>query len=570
MRKLGWTKADIILVSGDVYIDSYYDGTALIGKVLLKAGYRVAVISQPDINTGDDIKRLGEPELFWGVSGGCVDSMVANYTALKKKKRSDDLTPGGQNTKRPDRAVIAYTNLIKKHFKNSKPVILGGVEASLRRLAHYDYWDDKIRRSVLFDSKADALVYGMGERTILELADKIKKGEAFNDLRGICYSSSVFPENYIELPSFDIIQKDKIKFIESFDLMYKNNDPLNASGLAQNQGGRYLVQNPPNFNLNQTELDELYSIQFERDVHPYYKKIGFVKALETIRFSVNSHRGCYGECNFCAITVHQGRTIVSRSGKSIIDEVKQMVKHPDFKGYISDVGGPTANMYGNSCKKQLTKGSCKDKRCAFPDICKAMNIDHSPQISLLEKVRKIPGVKKVFLGSGVRYDLVIKDSKSGKQYFYQIVENHVSGQMKIAPEHTEENVLNLMGKPGKENLSEFRNEFNRLSKKAGKKQFLTYYFIAAHPGCEMEDMKKLDRFIKNELKLNPEQVQIFTPTPSTYSTMMYATEINPFSGKKLRVEKDLKRKSLQKEILIASDSYKTDNHKKMERNKIGT
>jgi len=550
LKKLGWVQPDVILVTGDVYIDSCYDGIAVIGQVLLKAGYKVAVIAQPDVNSDTDITRLGEPALFWGVSGGCVDSMVANYTALKKKKRNDDLTPEGINNRRPDRAVIAYTNLIKKYFKNKKPVVIGGVEASLRRIAHYDYWSDSIRRSVLFDSKADVLIYGMGEKTIIELADCFKNQDDFRSIRGICYASNEVPAEYIELPSFEEVKRDKFKFIEMFHEFYKNNDPLNALGLAQRQDTRYLIQNPPNYNPSPHELDEIYNIVFERDVHPFYKKMGKVKALDTIQFSINSHRGCYGECNFCSITVHQGRTIVSRSQESILNEAKQITAHKDFKGIISDIGGPTANMYENYCKKQLTSGSCKDQRCAFPDICKAMRYDHSSQVDLLNKLRDIPGVRKVFVGSGVRYDLVVEDKKSGENYFYEIVQNHVSGQMKIAPEHYEQKVLDKMGKPSKKTLLRFKDDFYSITKKAEKNQFLTYYFIAAHPGCEMEDMKKLNSFIKSELKLHPEQVQIFTPTPSTYSTLMYYTGLDPWTLEKIPIEKDLKRKQSQKEIIV--------------------
>ena len=335
-----------------------------------------------------------------------------------------------------------------------------------------------------------------------------------------------------------------------FHQFYKNNDPLNAKGLVQQHGDRFLIQNPPQFYHTKDELDKLYEINYERKVHPFYAKMGKVKALDTIQFSVNSHRGCYGECNFCAITVHQGRTINSRSEDSIIREVKSITKHQDFKGIISDVGGPTANMYANSCQIQSTKGSCKAKRCAFPEVCDRMDIDHSATVSLYDRLRNIDGIRKIFIGSGIRYDIILSDESKGKEYFIDLVNHHVSGQMKIAPEHTENNVLSKMGKPDNKSLKKFRDEFYNLSKKAGKKQFLTYYFISAHPGCGMNDMINLDKFISTELKLNPEQVQIFNPTPSTYSTLMYYTELDPFTLKPIFVEKSEKQKKLQKDILV--------------------
>jgi uncharacterized radical SAM protein YgiQ len=391
----------------------------------------------------------------------------------------------------------------------------------------------------------------MGEITILSIAEKIRNNEDYKETRGICYISKGPKEGYIQLPTYEEVKVDKMKFISMFHTFYKNNDPLNAKGLVQKHGDRYLIQNPPQFYHTKQELDKLYEIEYERQVHPFYKKMGKVKALDTIQFSINSHRGCYGECNFCAITVHQGRTINSRSEESIIREVKLITKHKDFKGIISDVGGPTANMFGNECKVQLTRGSCKEKRCAFPTICKSMDINHSDQISLYEKLRRIEGVRKIFIGSGIRYDLILSDSKSGKEYFVNLVENHVSGQMKIAPEHTENSVLSLMGKPNNNYLKNFRDDFYNHSKKAGKKQFLTYYFISAHPGCNITDMNNLDRFISQELKLNPEQVQIFNPTPSTYSTLMYYTEMNPFTLEKIFVEKSPKNKLIQKEAIVA-------------------
>jgi uncharacterized radical SAM protein YgiQ len=550
IEQLGWYQLDVILISGDTYIDSPYDGIAVIGKVLTNAGYKVGIIAQPDINSPEDITRLGGPRLFWGVSSGAVDSMVANYTALKKKKRSDDSTPGGLNNRRPDRAIIKYVNLIRQNFKNTKPVIIGGIEASLRRIAHYDYWDDCIRRSILFDSKADILVFGEGEKTILELAEKLVQGDDFRQIKGICYLSKEPKPEYIELPSFEEVREDKEKFIDMFNLFYQNNDPINAKGLFQKHGDRYLIQNPPQIYLNSKELDSTHELDFEFDSHPFYKKQGIIKALNTIKFSIISHRGCYGECNFCAISVHQGWTIRSRSEESILKEITRLTKLKDFKGYIFDIGGPTANMYANSCAVQQKKGSCKNKQCLSPERCEFMNISHLMQIQLLEKAKKIQGIKKVFIGSGIRYDLVVADDKYGKKYLHDIVENHVSGQLKLAPEHINDKVLQLMGKPDNKSLVKFKQDFDKLNRESGKKQFLTYYFIAAHPGCEEKDMIQLKNFIKTELKLNPEQVQVFTPTPSTYSSLMYYTGLDPKTKKRIFVEKDMKKKEIQKFMIV--------------------
>ena len=557
VKKLGWNYLDIILISGDTYIDSSYNGTALIGKWLYKHGFKVGVIAQPDINSDVDIKRLGEPKLYWAVSAGCVDSMVANYTATKKKRRSDDFTPGGENTKRPDRASIAYTNLIKRHFKNSEvPIVLGGIEASLRRITHYDYWSNNLRRPLIFDAKADILSYGMGEKSMLELARAIRDKKDWRDIRGLSYISKEIKEGYLELPSYENCVKDKKEFIKAFETFYHNCDSILSKGLYQKCGDRYLIQNPPSENFSSRELDAIYSMEFERDVHPYYKKMGEVRALDTIKTSVTTHRGCYGECNFCAIAIHQGRTVISRTEDSIVDEVKEITKMKKFKGNIADVGGPTANMYQVECKKKLKFGACQDRRCLYPQKCPALKIDHSKQIDLLKRLKGIDKIKKIFIASGIRYDMILDDKKCGQMYMEEIIKDHVSGQMKIAPEHTEDKVLSLMGKQGKAPLKEFKEKFYQINKKLGKKQFLTYYLIAAHPGCNEKDMLDLKRFASAELRVNPEQVQIFTPTPSTYSTLMYYTEMDPFTGKKLFVEKDNGKKQKQKDILIPRENNK--------------
>jgi len=551
MKKLSWGRLDVIIVTGDTYIDSPYIGAAVIGKVLQAAGYKVGIIAQPDINSKIDISRLGEPALFWGITAGSVDSMVANYTALKKRRRKDDFTPGGKNTKRPDRAAIIYSNLIRKYFKNTKPIVLGGIEASLRRIAHYDYWDDKTRRAILFDAKADILVYGMGEKSVLKLSRNLKTGKDWKDIRGICYISPHPKEEYTILPSYQEVKGDKKKFISMFQDFYVNNDPLTAKGLCQQQDSRYLIQNPPAYPLTQKELDKIHDLPYEREVHPYYRKEGEVKALETIKFSITTHRGCYGECNFCSITVHQGRVIQGRSEKSILREVKLLTKLDDFKGYILDVGGPTANMYGIECQKKIKSGSCPNKRCLYPQICPNLKINHKMQMEILKKIRQIEGVKKVFVASGIRYDMLLSDQKYGEKYLRELAKYHISGQLKIAPEHTENNVLEKIGKPDQGYLKRFRDRFLQINKEQKKTQFLTYYLIAAHPGCREEDMYKLKEYTSKELKLNPEQVQIFTPTPSTYSTLMYYTESDPFSGKAIFVEKNLKKKARQKEVIVS-------------------
>jgi uncharacterized radical SAM protein YgiQ len=570
MRLKDWEQLDIILVTGDSYIDSPFIGVAVVGNILTESGYRVGIIAQPDINSPQDITRLGEPTLFWGVTGGNIDSMVANYTALKKKRKSDDFTPGGTNSRRPDRAVIIYSNLIRRWFKHTQPIVLGGIEASLRRIAHYDYWSDRIRGSILLDAKADFLLYGMAEISILELASALKNRTEPQSIRGLCYlinsaQASQIPAGYIELPSFDKVSTDPYAFIDMFQTFYRNNDPISAAGIYQQHTSRFVVQNPPARIPSQEELDAIYALDYSRSHHPYYESQGHVKALETIQFSISTHRGCYGECNFCAIAVHEGRTVRWRSQKSILDEARSFLLHPDFKGIITDVGGPTANMYGFECAKKNKSGSCPDKRCLTPKICQALKIDHHPQIALLKQIRTLPGIRKAFVASGVRYDLVLGDSLHGRQYLQQLVSHHISGQMKIAPEHSEERVLNLMGKPDLSSLEQFIHWFDQINHEVGKEQFLTYYLIAAHPGCTDQDMRNLRRFATHKFGIIPEQIQIFTPTPSTFSSVMYYTGLDPFTRQPIFVEKNLKRKERQKLILGAkshrSFEFKTSHQK---------
>ncbi|MFC1497641.1 YgiQ family radical SAM protein [Verrucomicrobiota bacterium] len=565
IKELGWTGLDIILVTGDSYIDSPFIGAAVIGKVLVKAGYRVGIIAQPDTNEAHDITRLGEPELFWGVTGGCIDSMIANRTASGKKRKKDDYTPGGINNRRPDRATIVYSNFIRKNFKNTCPIVLGGIEASLRRVAHYDFWSNKIRRSILFDAKADYLLYGMAERSIVELANCLKAKEDPGKIRGLCYNSLEKPDNCIELPSFQESANDKPAFTRMFKLFYNNNDPITATTLAQKQDNRYLIQNPPALYLSEKELNAVYEMEYELDLHPFYRAHGSVKALETIRFSIASHRGCYGECRFCAIAVHQGRAIRWRSKQSIMAEAKKITLHPLFKGTIQDVGGPTANMYGIECSRKDKKGSCSEKSCLFPEICPELNVDHGKQLSLLKELRKINGIKKIVVASGIRHDMILADRKNGVAYLQELVRHHVSGQMKVAPEHCEDEVLEKMGKPGSKVLLKFKDLFYKLTAKAGKKQFLTYYMIAAHPGCAQSDMAKLKSFAMNELQIRPEQVQIFTPSPSTYSTLMYWTEQDPFTGKPCFAEKTERGRELQKKTLLGTPDKKRNKQQRKRR-----
>lgn len=549
MLARGWDDLDVILVSGDSYIDSPYIGVSVIGRVLEKAGYRVGVIAQPDTHSPDDICRLGEPRLFWGVTGGSVDSMVANYTASRKKRHDDDYTPGGRNNRRPDRAAIVYTNLIRRYFKDTVPIVLGGIEASLRRVAHYDYWSDSIRRSILFDAKADYLLYGMADDSVIALADALQAGQGAQGMRGLCYIGHEVPQGYLELPSFEEASTDKHAFIRMFNAFYQNNDAINARGLAQRHSDRFLVHNPPAENLTNRRLDEVYGLPYTYDQHPYHEQQGDVRALDTIRFSINSHRGCYGECNFCAISVHEGRTVRWRSAESILNEAERLTRLPEFKGYILDVGGLTANMYGFECGIKLRDGACQDKRCIYPQVCPAMRVNHARQTELLRKLRRIPGIKKIFVGSGLRYDLILADKPHGKKYLKEIAEHHVSGQLKVAPEHSQPKVLETMGKPGTDALLEFKQEFDQFSLEAGKKQFLTYYLIAAHPGCTDQDMRELKKFASDKLHIAPEQVQIFTPLPSTYSALMYHTGLDPFTLEPLFVEKEIGRKEKQKRIL---------------------
>jgi len=540
--KLNWDRPDIILISGDVYIDSPFNGTAVIGNWLTIHGFKVAIIAQPDINS-DDIARLGEPSLYWAVSAGAMDSLVANYTATGKFRNEDDSTPGGINNRRPDRACMVYTNLIRRHFKNTKPIVLGGIEASLRRVVHYDLKDNKLRRSLIFDSKADILVYGMAEKAMLELSYALKENRDYRDIKGLCYISKTPREDYINIPSFEECVQNKNSFREMFKTFYDNSAYVNSKGLNQKHDTRYLIHNPPQELLTQEELDKIYDMDFTREVHPYYAKQGSVKAQETIKFSIVSHRGCCGECNFCAIAVHQGKTVISRSKQSIIKEVNKLVQKPDFKGYISDIGGPTGNMFDISCKVNGTVGKCKNRKCLYPTVCENIVFSHDKQMELLSEAAKNDKIKKIFVSSGIRHDLIIADNKDGENYLKYISEHNISGQLKIAPEHISDTVLNMMGKPKQNTFLDFMNDFEYINKPLN--QFLTCYFMVDHPGCSLNETRELLNFINRNLSFHPEQVQVFTPTPSTVSTLMYYTE-QDLNGNDIFVEKDRNARMKQK------------------------
>ncbi len=543
LESLGWERPDVILVTGDAYIDSPHIGVALIGKYLLKQGFKTALIAQPATARGDDIQRLGEPRLFWGVTAGSIDSLVANYTALKKFRQHDDYTPGGIN-KRPNRAAIVYTNLIRQYFKNTRPIILGGIEASLRRIAHYDYWDDAVRRSILFDAKADLLAYGMAEKTVLDLAQALSEGRDWRQVPGICYVSKTPEGNNIPLPSFEDVSTDKQAF-RLMSALFAKHTGQRARGFVQKHGDRFLIHNPAPPPLSTAELDEIYDLDFERDAHPYYKT-GEIRALETIKQSLTSHRGCFGQCNFCAIALHQGRRVVSRSPASILKEALRIKKKPGFNGIIYDVGGPTANMFGTACRKGW---ACQDKHCLMPKPCPNLSFGHQAQIELLQRLRDIPGIKKVCLSSGIRSDLVIADKAYGKHYIERLARHHVSGQIKLAPEHSEPEVLALMNKPAPPSLLEFKALFHKACAASGQRLFMTYYLMAAHPGCTSRHMQRLKDFLSAALITTPEQIQIFTPTPATISTTLYYCETD-MAGKRIFCEKSLAGKEQQNKQLL--------------------
>jgi len=540
---LGIGQFDIILVTGDAYVDHPSFGTALIGRVLWDAGFSIGIIAQPDWKSNRDITALGKPRLFFGISSGNVDSMVNNLTPNLKRRSSDVYSPGGE-LRRPDRATVVYTNLVHAAYPDV-PIVLGGIEASLRRFAHYDYWQDKVRQAILADAPATLLIYGMGERQIVEIAQRLAAGEparSLRDIRGTAYTMEVAEwraaphEGIVEIPSFTEVSSDKTAYAKAFALHYREQDPVRGRAVAQPHPKTVIVQNPPARPLTTPELDHIYELPYSRRAHPSYKKP--VPALEPVRFSVVSHRGCFGGCSFCALTHHQGRIIQSRSIDSIVREVTRMTTMSEFKGIVQDVGGPTANMYAMACPRWEKAGACPDKSCS--PACPTLDVSHTKLCELLRRVSEVPGVKRVFVGSGIRYDLVLAgDQDSG--YLRQLAEHHVSGHLKVAPEHVSAEVTAAMNKPGREVFDRFRERFDALQQGKPKRQYIVPYFMSGHPGCTVKDMAELAEYIRDN-RLYTEQVQDFTPTPMSVSTCMYYTGLNPFTLKPVYVPKGREKK----------------------------
>ncbi|MGC8912617.1 MAG: YgiQ family radical SAM protein [Thermoplasmata archaeon] len=520
---------DVVLITGDAYIDQPSFGVAIIGRYLVAHGFSVGIIPQPDWKNDEDFKVLGKPKLFFGITAGCTDSMVSNYSPSKKKRRTDEYSPNGVTGRRPDRATIVYSHAVRKAWKDV-PLILGGIEASLRRFAHYDYWEDRVRQSVLADAHADLLVYGMGELQVVEIARRLESGEKISEIRdvnGTVWKSGYKPEDALEIPSFAEVSASREKFAEAFLKVMKHNHP-GSKKICQRQSKEWVVQNPPMPPVSQKELDFIYSLPFTRKKHPVYGNAK-IPAEHTAKFSIVTHRGCFGGCAFCAISYHQGKVVVSRSMNSIIAEVKRLAMHSEFRGIINDVGGPSANMYGMHCKKTANPESCK-RICLFPDICPNLEASHEPLIALLRKLRNLPYVKKVFVQSGIRYDLALLS----KEYIEEISRHHISGQLKVAPEHIEYAVTKHMRKPDGKKFIEFLEVFAEIQRKIGKKQYIIPYFMSGHPGCRIEHMVSLAKFIR-KLGFFIEHVQEFTPTPGTLSTCMFYTGFDPYTGEKLHV-----------------------------------
>lgn len=550
LKNRGISQLDFIIVTGDAYVDHPSFGTAIIGRTLESEGFSVGIIAQPDWSKNDDFKKLGTPKYAFLVNSGNIDSMVNHYTASKKKRHDDLYSPGGKSGFRPDRAVIVYCNKIKESFKDV-PIVIGGIEASLRRFAHYDYWADKVRRSILLDSKADLLIYGMGEKTIVQIAEMFRYGakiDKITNVKGTCYLANSIDnlDGYIEVPSFEEVSTDKEVYGEAFKLEYNEQDPFRGKALVQMHQNRYLVQNPPQVPLTNAEMDQTYSLPYARTYHPIYEQSGGIPAINEVKFSITSHRGCFGSCSFCALTFHQGRIIQTRDPESIVDEASLLTTLPDFKGYIHDIGGPTANFRHPSCKKQLSVGTCKDRQCMFPSPCKNLSVDHREYLSVLRKVRELPGIKKVFIRSGIRYDYLIIDKDD--TFFKELCEYHISGQLKVAPEHVTPRVLNQMGKPTREVYNRFVKKYFEINKKINKKQFLVPYLMSSHPGSDMPAAIELAEYVK-EMGYTPEQVQDFYPTPGSLSTTIYYTGFNPLTGDKVYTPKKQEEKNMQRALI---------------------
>lgn len=550
MEELGWDRVDFVFITGDAYVDHSSFGPAIISRVLEAHGFRVGMIPQPDWKDDDSINVFGRPRLAFLISAGNMDSMVNHYTVGKKRRHNDAYTPGGVSGKRPDHATVVYGNLIRKTYKDV-PIIIGGIEASLRRLSHYDYWSNSLKRSVLLDSQADILSYGMGERSVVEIAEALDSGLDIKDITfidGTVYKTKDTDSVYdaITLPSYEEMKEDKIKYAKSFGIQYENTDPFTAKRLIEPYDRIYVVQNPPSKPLSVMEMDDIYKLPYMRTYHPMYEKDGGVPAIEEIKYSLTSCRGCYGGCSFCALTFHQGRIVQVRSHESIIEEAKAMTDEPEFKGYIHDVGGPSAEFRAPACKKQLTKGVCKNKQCLFPKPCENLIVDHSDYLSLLRKLRKLPKVKKVFVRSGVRFDYALADKD--QTFIEELCKYHVSGQLRVAPEHVSDNVLKMMGKPSNDVYNAFVKKYMKINDRLGMKQYVVPYLMSSHPGSTLKDAVILAEYIR-DIGYMPEQVQDFYPTPSTISTVMYYTGIDPRNMKKVYVATDPHEKAMQRALL---------------------
>ena len=550
MLQRGWDRPDFVYVCGDAYVDHSSFGAAIICRVLEKHGYRVCFIAQPDWRSTEDFTRFGEPRLAFLVSAGNIDSMVNHYTVAKKPRSTDSYSSGGKAGMRPDRATIVYCNRIREAYKHSA-IVIGGIEASLRRLSHYDYWDNKVRRSILLDSGADLLLYGMGEHQIVEMADALDSGIPIGELtflKGSVYKTRDRERigDCLWLPSFEEVSTDKDKYAESFMIQYKNTDFVTAKTLAEEYREGIVVQNPPSPPLGQDELDDVYALPYMRTYHPMYEKMGGVPAINEIKFSLSANRGCFGSCSFCAISFHQGRIVTSRSDESLIKEAEVMTGEKDFKGYIHDVGGPTANFMRPACDKQLKAGACVDRQCLFPEKCPNLVVDHKRYLKLLRKLRELPKVKKVFIRSGIRYDYLIYDKD--ETFFRDVCKHHISGQLRVAPEHVSDRVLEKMGKPGRDVYDRFVKKFEEINKKYGLDQYCVPYLMSSHPGSDLRAAVELAEYLR-DIGHMPEQVQDFYPTPGTLSTCMYYTEKDPRTGKKVYVPKNPHEKAMQRALM---------------------
>ncbi|CAK7019796.1 MAG: hypothetical protein PEGG_00808 [Paraeggerthella hongkongensis] len=557
MEQRGWDQVDFVYVSGDAYVDHPSFGTAIITRLLEAHGYKVGVIAQPDWNDPDSIAVFGEPRLAFFVSAGNMDSMVNHYTVAKKRRRTDAYSPGGEAGKRPNHAAVVYSNLIRRTYKKA-PIVLGGIEASLRRMAHYDYWSDKLKRSILLDSGADLVSYGMGEHSVVEIADALAAGLSIEDLTfidGTAYRARSLDHVYDAemLPSFDDLQADKLNYARSFAVQYRNSDPFTGMRLVEPYSDHeFVVQNPPAAPLTQAELDAVSRLPFARTYHPMYESAGGVPAIKEVKFSLTSNRGCFGECSFCALTFHQGRIVQARSHESLVAEAELIVQDPDFKGYIHDVGGPTANFRAPACAKQMKHGACLGKRCLFPDPCRQLEADHEDYLELLRTLRKLPGVKKVFVRSGIRFDYVLADREHGDDFVRELCAHHVSGQLRVAPEHVSDAVLSVMGKPRRAVYDRFLEKFNQVNRQLGLKQFAVPYLMSSHPGSTLDEAIELAEYCR-DLGYMPEQVQDFYPTPSTMSTAMYFTGVDPRTMQPVYVPKQPHEKALQRALIQYRD-----------------